>query len=111
MTAAAGLQMLSDHGIEQESWARLREVYDPELGIDLVNLGLVYTLRSEGGALTVAMTLTTPGCPMGGSIPDQVRFSLETIPGVKEVQVELVWEPRWEPEMMSDEAKRALGWQ
>ncbi|MHB1501964.1 MAG: metal-sulfur cluster assembly factor [Candidatus Dormibacteria bacterium] len=110
MTASAGLPLLSDHGIEQESWERLREVYDPELGIDLVNLGLVYALRSDGGAMTVAMTLTTPGCPMGGSIPDQVRFSLETIPGVKEVKVDLVFEPAWEPEMMSAEAKRRLGW-
>ena len=111
MTAAEGQSVLGDPAIEQEAWERLREVYDPELGIDLVNLGLVYELASDGGALTVGMTLTTPGCPMGGSIPDQVRFSLETIPGVKEVQVELVWEPQWEPEMMSDEAKHALGWE
>jgi metal-sulfur cluster biosynthetic enzyme len=111
MTVAEGQSMLGDSAIEQEAWDRLLEVYDPELGIDLVNLGLVYQLASDGGALTVAMTLTTPGCPMGGSIPDQVRFSLETIPGVREVQVELIWEPRWEPEMMSAAAKRALGWE
>jgi metal-sulfur cluster biosynthetic enzyme len=102
--------MLADPAIEREAWERLLEVYDPELGIDVVNLGLVYELASDGGALTVAMTLTTPGCPMGGSIPEQVRFSLETIPGVREVQVQLIWAPRWEPEMMSATAKRALGW-
>ncbi len=110
MSAAEAQAVLGDPAIEQEAWNRLLEVYDPELGIDLVNLGLVYELGSVGGALTVAMTLTTPGCPMGGSIPDQVRFSLETIPGVREVQVELIWEPQWEPEMMSASAKRALGW-
>ena len=102
--------LLSDESLESEAWTRLREVYDPELGIDLVNLGLVYQLRSKGGVITVAMTLTTPGCPMGGSIPDQVHFSLAVIPGVKDVQVELIWEPPWEPEMMSDDAKRTLGW-
>ncbi|MHB8325222.1 MAG: metal-sulfur cluster assembly factor [Candidatus Dormibacteria bacterium] len=97
--------------MEQAAWDRLIEVYDPELGIDLVNLGLVYELGSDHGTLTVAMTLTTPGCPMGGSIPDQVKSTLETVPGVREVQVDLIWEPRWEPEMMSDHAKHALGWQ
>lgn len=101
---------LGDAAIEREAWQRLLEVYDPELGIDLVNLGLVYGLQVEEGALQVVMTLTTPGCPMGGSIPDQVRFSLGTIPGVRQVDVELVWQPPWEPEMMSPAAKRALGW-
>ena len=110
MTAAEEPAWLGDAAVEREAWDRLLEVYDPELGIDLVNLGLVYALSSAGGALTVAMTLTTPGCPMGGSIPDQVRFSLETIPGVREVRVELVWEPRWEPEMMTPAARHALGW-
>ena len=101
---------VGDTAIEQEAWQRLLEVYDPELGIDLVNLGLVYGLEVHDGALLVAMTLTTPGCPMGGSIPDQVRFHLETIPGVREVAVELVWQPPWEPDMMSPAAKQALGW-
>jgi metal-sulfur cluster biosynthetic enzyme len=101
---------LGDAALEQEAWQRLQEVYDPELGIDLVNLGLVYELQVHKGALVVAMTLTTPGCPMGGSIPDQVRFRLGMIPGVREVEVELVWQPPWEPEMMSPAAKQALGW-
>lgn len=99
-----------DQAIEQEAWQRLQEVYDPELGIDLVNLGLVYGLEVRDGTLLVIMTLTTPGCPMGGSIPDQVRFQLETIPEVRKVDVELVWQPAWEPEMMSATAKRILGW-
>ena len=101
---------LGDAALEQEAWQRLQEVYDPELGIDLVNLGLVYGLEVRDGTLLVIMTLTTPGCPMGGSIPDQVRFQLETIPEVRKVDVELVWQPAWEPEMMSATAKRILGW-
>ncbi len=101
---------VGDQAIEQEAWQRLQEVYDPELGIDLVNLGLVYGLEVRDGTLLVIMTLTTPGCPMGGSIPDQVRFQLETIPEVRKVDVELVWQPAWEPEMMSATAKRILGW-
>ena len=101
---------VGDQAIEQEAWQRLQEVYDPELGIDLVNLGLVYGLEVRDGTLLVIMTLTTPGCPMGGSIPDQVRFQLETIPEVRKVDVDLVWQPAWEPEMMSATAKRILGW-
>ena len=102
--------LLGDSAIEQEAWQRLQEVYDPELGIDLVNLGLVYSLQVHDGSVLVAMTLTTPGCPMGGSIPDQVRFQLEAVPGVQAVEVALIWEPAWEPDMMSPAAKRALGW-
>ncbi len=103
-------ETLGDPALEQEAWQQLLHVYDPELGIDLVNMGLVYGLRVQDGAVLVAMTLTTPGCPMGGSIPDQVRSRLETIPGVREVEVALVWQPPWEPDMMSPTAKRALGW-
>ncbi|MDA8396031.1 MAG: metal-sulfur cluster assembly factor [Candidatus Dormibacteraeota bacterium] len=103
-------ETLSDPALEREAWQQLRQVYDPELGIDLVNLGLVYGLRVQDGAVLVAMTLTTPGCPMGGSIPGQVRLCLETIPGVREVEVALVWQPPWEPDMMSPAARRALGW-
>jgi metal-sulfur cluster biosynthetic enzyme len=110
MTVPNGDPLVGDSAIARNAWECLLDVYDPELGIDLVNLGLIYGLRVEDGVAIVTMTLTTPGCPMGGSIPDQVRFSLETVPGVREAQVELVWEPQWEPEMMSDTAKHALGW-
>ncbi|MGH7639718.1 MAG: metal-sulfur cluster assembly factor [Candidatus Dormibacteria bacterium] len=114
VAAHADLQVadaaLGDHTMEQEAWARLSQVYDPELGIDLVNLGLIYELGAQAGELTVAMTLTTPGCPMGVSIPEQVQFTLDTIPGVRLARVELVWDPPWEPEMMSDAAKHSLGW-
>lgn len=110
MTPASTDPLVGDSAIARNAWDCLLDVYDPELGIDLVNLGLIYGLRVEDGVAMVTMTLTTPGCPMGGSIPEQVRFSVGTVPGVREAQVELVWDPPWEPEMMSDAAKHALGW-
>ena len=100
----------SDEAIRSEAWERLTEVLDPELGIDLVNLGLIYELAVEDGTVEVAMTLTTPGCPMSGSMPQAVERALETIPGVKAVGVELVWDPPWEPEAMTRAARDALGW-
>jgi metal-sulfur cluster biosynthetic enzyme len=88
----------------------LTEVYDPELGIDVVNLGLVYALQIVGGDVAVTMTLTTPGCPMHGSISDEVERRLERLEGITSVDVNLVWDPPWVPEVMTDVAKRQLGW-
>lgn len=88
----------------------LTEVYDPELGIDVVNLGLVYALQIVGGDVSVTMTLTTPGCPMHGSISDEVERRLGRLTGIASVDVNLVWDPPWGPEAMTDVAKRQLGW-
>jgi metal-sulfur cluster biosynthetic enzyme len=85
----------------------LRQVIDPEIGVNIVDLGLVYRLAFSGGKLTVTMTLTTPGCPMHDSIADGVRNVLQTLEGVTEVAVEVVWDPPWHPSMMT-EAGRAL---
>jgi metal-sulfur cluster biosynthetic enzyme len=101
---------IPDEAIRAEAWDRLTEVYDPEIGINLVDLGLIYALSVDEGVLRVEMSLTTPGCPMSGVMPDAVGRALETIPGVTLVQVNLVWEPAWQPERMSDKAKRELGW-
>jgi metal-sulfur cluster biosynthetic enzyme len=101
---------LPDDLLAAELWQQLSTVYDPELGINLVDLGLVYRLDVRAGEVQVVMTLTTPGCPMSDSMPEAVERALRLIPGVTEVGVELVWEPRWVPEMMSDSAKRELGW-
>ena len=109
MTEAARLA-IPDELVRQECWERLEHVYDPELGLDLVNLGLVYDLEVATGRVEVRMTLTTPGCPMSDSMPAAVERALSTIPGVSAVSVDLVWEPRWEPELMSERAKRELGW-
>lgn len=104
-----GLKM-PDELLAAESWDTLATVYDPELGINLVDLGLVYKLEVKDGAASVAMTLTTPGCPMGDSMPEAVERALLAIPGIARVAVDLVWEPRWVPEMMTERAKRELGW-
>ncbi|MFN2569037.1 MAG: metal-sulfur cluster assembly factor [Candidatus Dormibacteria bacterium] len=89
----------------------LGEVYDPEIGIDIVSLGLVYgAVVDEAGKLTVDMTLTSPYCPMGGLIQDQVSAICAPLPGVEQVQVNFVFTPQWDPRTMaSDEAKLDLG--
>lgn len=90
----------------------LREVIDPEVGINIVDLGLVYGVRlSADGAASVRMTLTTPGCPLGGYLDDAIHGVLWGVPGVTEVDVQIVWDPPWDPDqMMSDWAKQQLGW-
>ena len=101
---------LPDDLLAPELWQQLSTVYDPELGVNLVDLGLVYALDTHDGEVHVEMTLTTPGCPMSDSMPEAVERALMVVPGVAHVEVDLVWEPRWVPEMMSDRAKRELGW-
>ena len=101
---------ISDDLVLAEAWQQLESVYDPELGINLVDLGLVYRLKVEEGKVWVEMTLTTPGCPMGDSMREAAERALRVIPGVAQVSVDLVWEPRWEPEMVTERAKRELGW-
>lgn len=87
----------------------LREVYDPELGVNIVDLGLVYEIRNDDGDVYVRMTLTTPGCPLHDTIVSAAEQLLEGQPGVRSVKVDIVWDPPWSPDMMSEEAKRQLG--
>lgn len=87
----------------------LRSVYDPELGVNIVDLGLLHDIQVEGGAVSVTITLTTPGCPVGPMIEDGVRRAALGLPGVTSAVVNVVWEPRWSPDSMSDDAKRQLG--
>ncbi|HET6869259.1 MAG TPA: metal-sulfur cluster assembly factor [Solirubrobacteraceae bacterium] len=90
---------------------QLREVLDPELGVNIVDLGLVYEIAVDAdGLVAVEMTLTTPGCPLGGFLDDEIRTCLTSLPQVRDVRVELVWDPPWAPEAMSDAAKAQLGW-
>ncbi|AOZ91510.1 metal-sulfur cluster assembly factor [Paenibacillus crassostreae] len=88
----------------------LKEVYDPELGVNIVDLGLVYDIQFVDGNVTIVMTLTTPGCPMHDTIVGGVRRALDTLPEVLSVDVKVVWEPAWSPHLMSDEAKEDLGY-
>lgn len=88
---------------------RLELVIDPELGIDIVNLGLVYEVTVTGAEVVIDMTLTTPGCPLHASIEDQVRARVGELAGVATVVVNLVWDPPWTPSSMSPLARRDLG--
>lgn len=96
--------------IEERIIAVLRTVYDPEIPVDIYSLGLVYRIDlADDGALTVDMTLTAPNCPMADFIMEDVRMKLEGIEGVTSVTVNIVFEPEWNKDMMSEEAKLELG--
>ena len=96
--------------IEEKIVEMLRTVYDPEIPVDIYSLGLVYRIDlADDGALTVDMTLTAPNCPMAEFITEDVRMKLESIEGVTTVTVNIVFEPEWNQDMMSEEAKLELG--
>ncbi|AGK52699.1 metal-sulfur cluster assembly factor [Bacillus sp. 1NLA3E] len=99
-----------DEALKENLMGALELVIDPELGIDIVNLGLVYDIElDESGKATVTMTLTAMGCPLAGTIVDQVKSSLADIPEVKETEVNIVFNPPWSKDRMSRYAKIALG--
>ena len=96
--------------LKENIMGALELVVDPELGIDIVNLGLVYNVEmNDEGLVEVTMTLTSMGCPLAGTIVDQVKRALSDIPEVKDVDVQIVFNPPWNKEMMSRYAKIALG--
>ena len=87
----------------------LRVVEDPELGMDIVELGLLYDVAVENGNVHVTFTLTSMGCPVGPMLEEQIHDTVAEMPGVEEVDAELTWTPPWSPERMSDDAKFVLG--
>ena len=87
----------------------LRQVEDPELGMDIVDLGLLYDVEVEGSKVTVTHSLTSIGCPAGPMIQEDIDRVTREVPGVDDVQIELTWDPPWTPERMSDDAKFILG--
>lgn len=89
----------------------LKDVFDPELGYNIVDLGLVYQIGIDHARVTVTMTLTTPGCPASNMIMGGVKQRLESVQGVSEVDVDLVWEPRWSPQAMSPIARQHFGFE
>jgi len=90
----------------------LQQVIDPELGVNVVDLGLIYGIAIEGATVTVTMTLTTPGCPLHESLAEAVEEAIRLfVPGVEAVRVQLVWEPPWTPERISPDGRAALGWE
>ncbi|GIW14121.1 MAG: hypothetical protein KatS3mg062_1560 [Tepidiforma sp.] len=89
---------------------KLREVKDPEINMSIVDLGLVYDIQYDNGDVLVTMTLTSPGCPLGPIIRGEAYAKLRELPGVKDVDVQIVWNPPWDPRTMaSEDVKMALG--
>ncbi len=99
-----------DHPLYEPVVDACRTVYDPEIPVNIYDLGLIYTIAIEDdNSVKVIMTLTAPGCPVAGDMPGWIMEAIEPVAGVKEVDVELTWEPPWGMEMMSDEARLELG--
>ena len=100
-------------GLEEQVWATLKTCFDPEIPVNIVDLGLVYDLRitpeGDGQRIDVKMTLTAPGCGMGTSIAADARLKLLDLPGVSDADVQIVWDPPWNPQMISPEGKERLG--
>ncbi|MDI1295989.1 MAG: SUF system Fe-S cluster assembly protein [bacterium] len=87
----------------------LKEIFDPEIPVNIYDLGLIYGVDVQEGHVTVTMTLTTPHCPVAESMPGEVELRVGAVPGVGDAEVNLVWDPPWDPQKMSDEAKLELG--
>ena len=94
---------------EKQVRSKLMEVLDPEIGINIVDLGLIYEVKVDGAQVNIKMTFTTPACPLLGFIVNNVQSKVRELKGVSDVQVQFVWEPRWTPERMSKDAKKQLG--
>jgi metal-sulfur cluster biosynthetic enzyme len=95
---------------EEDVFEALEEVIDPELGLDFVSLGLVYEVEVEGPEVYVTFTLTTPACPIGPQVSEQMKEFVGDLPGVDKVHPKMIFDPPWTPEMMSEDAKFALGY-
>ena len=90
--------------------AALREIYDPEIPVNIYDLGLIYAVEvSDEADAVVTMTLTTPHCPVAESMPGEVELRVSSVPGIRDAEVNLVWDPPWDPAKMSDEARLELG--
>ncbi|NEX15696.1 MAG: SUF system Fe-S cluster assembly protein [Halochromatium sp.] len=108
---AEAAQAIADpEGLREPIIAALRQVHDPEIPVNIYDLGLIYKIDiANNGDVDVDMTLTAPACPVAGLMPVMVKDAVKTVEGVGEVAVELVWDPPWSPDTMSDEAKLTLG--
>ena len=94
---------------EEDVYEALEEVIDPELGLDFVSLGLVYDVEVEGAEVFITFTLTTPACPIGPQVSEQMKEFVGELEGVEKVHPKMIFDPPWSPEMMSEDAKFALG--
>lgn len=104
------MEVMDKKAIEDKVIDAVKECYDPEIPVNIWELGLIYEINvDDDPAVHIKMTLTAPGCPAARSLPIEVHERVAQIPEIKDVQVEIVWEPQWTPEMMSQEAKLELG--
>jgi len=111
--AAGSAKALTGEALEKEVWSTLKTCYDPEIPVNIVDLGLIYDLNispmNDGARVDVKMTLTAQGCGMGGSIAADARNKILDLPGVAEADVQVVWDPPWTPEKISPEGRALLG--
>ncbi len=94
---------------EDAVFEAVKEIIDPEVGINIVDMGLIYGVDIEAETVNITMTLTSPGCPAGGQLINGTQHVTQQLDGVDEVNINVVWTPRWTPEMMTEEAKDELG--
>ena len=93
----------------EDVYDQLRQVYDPEIPVDIVNLGLIYDVKVEEPKVLITMTLTSQSCPEARTIPDVMRRRCNTIEGIEETEIDIVFEPAWTPQLISEEGRKALG--
>lgn len=104
------MENMSSLVIEAQVIESLRTIFDPEIPVNIYELGLIYDVKVEpSGAVAIRMTLTSPNCPAAQSLPSEVEAKVKAVPGVADTKIEIVWEPPWEPAKMSDAAKLQLG--
>jgi len=104
------MEIINKQELEEKIIQTLKTCYDPEIPVDIFELGLIYEIKiTDDADVNVKMTLTSPACPVAGSLPPEVEAKLRAIPEVSNVKIELVWNPPWDRDMMSDVAKVELG--
>ncbi len=102
--------MMNSMATEPDIREALRQVLDPEIGVNIVDLGLVYRIEVDGACVRIAMTMTSPACPLADYLKELVTSAIrDRLPDVAQVDIVVEWEPPWDPDMMSDEARRQLG--
>ena len=108
-SAQAAVTVAEDATLQEKIIASLRSIYDPELPVNIYDLGLVYEIDIDGRDVDIVMTLTSPNCPVAGSMPAQVECAIKALDSVDNVCVEVTWDPPWDSEKLSDEVKLTLG--
>lgn len=98
-----------DEALQEAIIDALKEIYDPEIPVNIYDLGLIYGVEVSDANAVITMTLTTPHCPVAESMPGEVELRAQSVPGVMDAEVNLVWEPAWGPDKMTDEARLELG--